>query len=126
MKKIFYPLKLRDYLTLLGLIILGYGWLLIDQFFFPQTYQRVIALVVILFGLYFLQFLINKPVNLIQYANSIAAITLPFVICMSLIIHVVINHNFTYKSPLIWIISGILPYLARLVYFKTKKEHDTA
>jgi hypothetical protein len=32
------PFKLKDYLTLMGIIVVGFGWLLIDQIFLPETY----------------------------------------------------------------------------------------
>jgi hypothetical protein len=122
MKKILSPLKLKDYLTLIGLIIIGFGWLLIDQIFLPEVYQRFIAFFILIFILYYLQFAINKPVNVINYANSIALITVSFIVIISFIMHVIINNDFTYKSILIWVISGLLPYLTGFIYMKTKKK----
>jgi hypothetical protein len=127
MKKYLSPLKLRDCLTLLGLIIIGFGWLLIDQIFLTEVYQRFIAFFIIIFSLYYLQFAINKPDNIIYYANSIAIITVSFIVIVSLIMHVIINNDFTYKSILIWFISGSLPYLSGLLYMiiKNKHRHNT-
>jgi apolipoprotein N-acyltransferase len=61
MKNFLSPLKLKGYLTLIGLVIIGFGWLLIDQIFLPEVYQRVIAFFILMFVLYYLQFAINKP-----------------------------------------------------------------
>jgi hypothetical protein len=47
MKNFLSPLKLKGYLTLIGLVIIGFGWLLIDQIFLPEVYQRVIMHVII-------------------------------------------------------------------------------
>ena len=121
MKNFLSPFKLKDCLTLIGLIIIGFGWLLIDQFFLPQVYQRVIAFFILMFILYYLQFAINKPINVMHYANSIAIITVSFIVIASLIMHVIINNDFNYKSILIWIITGVLPYTAGFIYIKTKK-----
>ena len=122
MKNYLSPLNLKDCLTLIGLIIIGFGWLLIDQIFLPEVYQRVIAFFILMFVLYYLQFAINKPVNVRNYANSIALITVSFIVIVSFIMHMIINNDFTYKSILIWVISGLLPYLTGFFYMKTKKK----
>jgi hypothetical protein len=116
------PLKLKDCLTLICLIIIGFGWLLIDQIFLPEVNQRFIAFFILLLILYYLQFAINKPVNVMHYANSIAAITVSFIVIVSLIMHVVINNDFTYKTIIIWLITAFLPYVAGFTYIKTKKK----
>jgi len=122
MKNYLSPLNLKDCLTLIGLIIIGFGWLLIDQMFLPEVYQRVIAFFILMFVLYYLQFAINKPVNVRNYANSIALITVSFIVIVSFIMHMIINNDFTYKSILIWVISGLLPYLTGFFYMKKKKK----
>ena len=122
MKRFLLPLKLRDCLTLISLIIIGFSWLLIDQIFLSEVYQRVIAFFVLMLLLYYLQFSINKPTHLMQYANSVAFITVTFIIIISLIMHVIITNDFTYKSVLVWLITGVSPYIAGFVYFRTKKK----
>lgn len=122
MKKYLSPLKLKDILTLIGLIVIGFGWLLIDQIFLPETYQRFIAFFILIFTLFYFQFAINKPINMIHYANSIALITVSLIVIVSLTMHVIINNDFTYKSIWIWIISGLLPYITGMLYLKTKKK----
>ncbi|MGD0581509.1 MAG: hypothetical protein ABR974_01035 [Bacteroidales bacterium] len=122
MKKLTSPLKLKDCLTLIGLIIIGFGWLLIDQIFLPEVYQRVIAFFVLMLILYYLQFSINKPTHLIQYANSVAIVTVFVIIIVSVVMHVIITNDFTYKSVLVWLITGVSPYVAGFIYIKTKKK----
>ena len=122
MEKYLTPLKLKDYLTLIGLIIVGFGWLLIDQIFLQETYQRFIAFFIMMLALYYFQFAINRPIQVIPYANTIALITFSFVVIVSLIMHVIINKDFSYKSVLIWIISGLLPYLTGLIYLMIRKK----
>ncbi len=121
MKKYFAPLKIKDILTLVGLIVIGFGWILIDQFFLPETYQRFMAFCILLFILFYLQFLINKPAQVLHYCNSITLIIVSFVVIISLIMHVLINNDFSYKSVMIWLISGLLPYITGFIYLKTKK-----
>ena len=125
MKKYLSPLKLKDCLTLMGLIVIGFGWLLIDQFFLPEVYQRFIAFLKLIFTLYYLQFALNKPNHSIHYANSIAIITVSFIVIVSIIMHVIINNDFTYKSILIWIISGLLPYISGYLYMKINIKRNT-
>jgi hypothetical protein len=121
MYKYLSPLKFRDVLTLTGLIVIGFGWLLIDQIFLPETYQRFIVFFILIFTLYYLQFAINKPTDILYYANSIALITVLFIVIVSLIMHVIIRNDFTWKSVWIWIISGLLPYITGMLYGKIKK-----
>lgn len=121
MKNYFYPLRSKDVVTLAGLIIVGFGWLLIDQMLLSESYQRFIAFFILIFALYYLQFSINKPERVFHYANSITLISLSFIVLTSLIMHVFINNDFSFKSVLIWIISGSLPYIVGFIYQKTKK-----
>ncbi len=93
MKKYLSPLKFKDCLTLLGLIIVGFGWLLIDQIILPETYQRFIVFIILISLLFYLLFEINKPIKVTQYANSITLITVSFIVITSLIIHVIINNS---------------------------------
>jgi hypothetical protein len=122
MKNLLSPLKLKGYLTLISLVIIGFGWLLIDQIFLPEVYQRVIAFFMLMFILYYLQFAINKPANVMYYANFIATFTVTFIITVSLIMHVIIKNDFTYRTILVWVITGVLPYAAGFIYIKIKKK----
>ena len=118
MKKYFSPLKLKDILTLIGLIIIGFVWTLIDQIFLPESSQRYMAFIILIFILYYLQFALNNPIVVLKYANTIALITISFAVIVSLIMHVIINNDFSYKSIIIWLISGILPYVTGFIYLK--------
>jgi hypothetical protein len=121
MKKYLSPLNIKDILTLIGLIIIGFAWTIIDQIFLPDAYQRFIAFIILVFMLCYMQFALNKPAKVIHYCNSIALITLSFAVIVSIIMHVIINKDFSYKSIMIWIISGLLPYITGFIYMKTKK-----
>jgi hypothetical protein len=119
--KYFSPLSLKDCLCLVGVFILGFGWLLIDQFFFSTVSLRFLALIIILLSLFYIQFRINSPENVFHYVNSITLVALAFIVLISLIIHVLINNDFTFKSILIWLVTATIPYLAGYIYLKSRK-----
>ncbi len=122
MKKYFSPLKLKDIFALIGVIIIEFVWVSIDQIFLSQSYLRFIAFCLVLFILFYLQFSINKPVQVIHYCNSIALIIVSFVMAATLIIHVIIKNDPSLKGLLIWLISGIMPYMTGFIYMRTKKK----
>jgi hypothetical protein len=119
--KYFSSLKLKDYLSLLVVFILGFGWLLIDQYFLPAVWQRFVALIILLLVLFYLQFSVNKPAKTFTYANSIALVSFSFIVILSIVIHVIIKHDFNSKLILIYIVSGALPYVSGFIFQKTKK-----
>ena len=118
----FTSFKRKDWLSLVLVIVAGFGWLLIDQLFLPEVYQRFIALLVILTGLFFLQFLLNRPVSPFRYANTITTICLSFIVIVSVILHVFIRKDFSFRSVLIWILTAILPYFAAFIYLLIKRD----
>jgi hypothetical protein len=122
MNKYLSPLKFKDFITLTGLIIIGFGWLLADQIFLHQVSQRFVAFFILILTLYYFQFIINKPENAIRYANSISLITVTFIVIISVVMHIVIQNDFTYRSVMIWIVTGSLPYFAAFLYQKTRKK----
>jgi hypothetical protein len=121
MRTLFSKLKLKDILTLIVLLIIVFCWIISDQFFFSLVYQRFIALFLILLFLFYLQFLINKPKQVLYYCNTLALIFIVIAVLLSLIIHLGIHNDFSYKLILIWLLAGCIPYLAGLIYVKSKK-----
>ena len=120
--KYFTPLKTKDILSLIGLIIIGFAWTLIDQIFLPEAYQRFIAFIILVFIFCYMQFALNKPAKVIHYCNSIALITLSFEVIVGIIMHMIINKDFSYKSIMIWLILGLLPYITGFLYMKITKK----
>jgi hypothetical protein len=118
----FTKLKLKDWLTLFGVIVIVFGWLLIDQFFLAETFQRFIALFLIILGLFYLQFMIIKPESPIRYANTIAIICFSFIVATTFILHFIIKNDFTSKLVLMWIVSGVVPYFAGGLYSLTREK----
>jgi hypothetical protein len=112
----FYSFNKKDIQCLLGVVLIVFGWLLADQIFLPEVYQRFIALFLLLFLLFFAQFKLNKPVSVWKYANTLVVICLSLIITISIVIHVFILHNFDYRPVLIWILTAILPYFAACIY----------
>jgi hypothetical protein len=115
-------LKIKDWISLAGTVIIGFGWLLVDQIFLVETYQRFIALFIILLGLFYLQFRVNKPEFPVRYANTLAIICVSFIVLVSVVMHLIIKHDFTSKSVMIWIVSGVMPYLSCGLYSLTRKK----
>jgi len=123
--KYFSRLKIKDILSLIGLVIIGFAWVMIDQIFIKQSGYRFIVFSLIMVILFYVHYLINKPQMIWYYANSIALILLIFVILSSVIMHVLIYHDFADKykhSVLIWIITGLMPYFIGLIYIRTIKK----
>ena len=74
MKKYFSILKIADFLTLAGVLLLSFAWLGVDQMIFTGTGLRFAALAVVLTVMFYLQYFINKPVKVWPYVNSIASV----------------------------------------------------
>jgi FtsH-binding integral membrane protein len=119
--KFFTTLKFKDIISFVVLIAAGFGWTMIDQLFLPKTYQRMIALVLILAVLFFLQFSINKPKQTWKYATTIAVISVAFVIVTSVIMHVLVHHDFSVKGLIIIAITAIIPYGSCGIYIMIRK-----
>lgn len=121
----FARLKVKDIISLIVLIIVGFSWIMIDQLVLKQSSQRFIVFSLIMILLFYLQYWFNKPKAIWYYANSISLILLIFVVFSSIVMHVIINHDFADKlkhSILIWIITGLMPYLTGSIYLKTSKK----
>jgi len=126
--KYFAPLKTKDILSLIGLIIIGFAWIMIDQIFLKQSSQRFIAFTILMILLFQIQFWINKPQKIWYYANILSLILVVFVVLSSIVMHVIIYHDFADKfkhSILIWIITGIMPYLSGMIYKLIRTKEST-
>ncbi|MBK8807070.1 MAG: hypothetical protein IPO21_10645 [Bacteroidales bacterium] len=69
--KYFASIKIKDILSLIGLIIIGFAWIMIDQIFLKQSNQRFIAFTGLLILLFQIQFWTNKPQKIWHYANTL-------------------------------------------------------
>lgn len=117
--KYFSPFKTKDIISLIISVTIGIFWILIDQVFLNESSQRFIAFSVLLILLLWSQFKINKPLNIWHYANTLMSILVVFVIICSIIMHVIILHDFIEILPhsvLLWMIAGISPYVSGLIY----------
>jgi len=123
--RFFHKLKVRDFITLAIWLVLGFVWLQIDQIFLPESYQRFLALAILLILFFYFQFRINRPTNIIQYANSIAAVTLSVVVIMIVVKHVIITFDIQWKAFLILFMTGIFPYIGAFAYKLLHKETFT-
>ncbi len=123
--KHFSPLKQKDILTLIGLVSVGFIYVfLISHQYISEFIYRISIFTVLCVALMYLQFWINKPKDIWKYANTIAVVIFTIVVCMSLVVHVVIHHDFASKfkhSLLLWAISGLIPYVGGFIYSKVGK-----
>ena len=121
----FEKLKVKDILSLIGLVIIGLSWMMIDQLFLKQSGQRFVVFSLIMVILFYFLYWINKPQKIWYYANSIALTLLIFVIILSIVIHVIIKHDFVKVLRhllLLWLIVGVIPYLAGFIYSRISRK----
>jgi hypothetical protein len=116
MRKYLNAFGIKDYLMLVCVVITGGIWLAIDQNFLDAVYQRFIALAFIFVLLFLLQLIISRPNNSKEYTIQLAIICVSFNILMSCIIHILIQHNFSSKSVLVWLITAVTPFLSLFIY----------
>jgi hypothetical protein len=121
MNRFFHKLKVRDFITLAIWIIPGFAWLQIDQIFLSEVYQRFFALIILLILFFYFQFRINRPTHIIQYANSIAAVTLSVAVMIIVVQHVIITFDIQWKAFLILFLTGIFPYIGAFIYKLTNR-----
>ena len=123
--KYFEPLKIKGFITLISLVILGFIWVMISHYVIKQSSHRFIAFSVLILLLQYLQYWINKPSKIWHYANSISLILLLFVILLSIIMHVVISNDLGSKIlhlAILCLITCTMPYLIALIYIVTRKK----
>ena len=114
--KYFSALRTRDVISLILFIVAGFGWILIDQHFFSETYQRIIALFLVIIILFFFQFLIHRPDRIVSYTNTLVFITVLFVLVMSVVMHIIIHHDYSYRGLIILGITAVTPYGSAGIY----------
>ncbi len=124
MSKFSDSLKLSDYLFLIGALAVSGLWLAVDQIFLDEVYQRFIALTILLIVFFLLQIAVRKPLIPLQYITLVALTFVSLNIVMSFIIHVLIQHNFTIKSVLIWIIDAGSPFLSLSIFSTIRRTSD--
>ena len=125
MKSYFAPFRMKDFITLLMTIAIGFTWIMISHYVLSQSSQRFLAFSVLIMALLYVQYLINKPLHIWRYANTLSFILLIFVILISIIMHVIIKNDLSSKILhllLLCLITCIVPYLMALIYMITRKK----
>ena len=123
--KYFAPFKIKDFITLIITIVIGFSWVMISHYVLSQSSQRFIAFSALIMLLLYLQYWINKPSKIWQYANSLSLILLLVVVLISIIMHVIIKNDLSSKILhllLLCLITCIVPYLMALIYMITRKK----
>ena len=101
---------------LLILVIVGYIWILIDQYFISKSTLRLVVFGILISLLYLVLFYIVKPKNPYWLANKLAIILTPLIILEGTIVHLFIKNDFTYQQSILWLLVGITPYFSGKVY----------
>jgi hypothetical protein len=125
MKNYFAPFKIKDFITLIITIVIGFTWILISHYVLSQSSQRFLAFSVLIMILLYLQYLINRPMHLWRYANTLSLILLLFVTLISIIMHVIIKNDLSSKILhllLLCLITCSVPYIIALIYKITRKK----
>ncbi|HEX2934245.1 MAG TPA: hypothetical protein VHO72_02735 [Bacteroidales bacterium] len=117
--KYFAPLKNKDIVTLIGLVIAGFAWIMTDQLFLKSSSHRFIAFIIVMILLFQAQFRLNKPLRIWYYANTLSFILLSVTVLLSIVMHVIIAHDFVSTLShilLLWLITGLMPHVSALIY----------
>ena len=125
MKKHFAPFKIKDFITLLITIVIGFALIMISHYVLNQSSQRFLAFSVLIMILLYLQYLINKSMHIWRYANTLSTILLMIVVLLSLVMHVIINNNLESKILhllLLCLITCSVPYIIALIYKITRNK----
>lgn len=113
------PLKSKDVVTLIGLVIAGFAWIMTDQLFLKASSHRFIAFIIVMILLFQAQFRLNKPSKIWYYANTLSLILLSVTVLLSIVMHVMIAHDFLSTLShilMLWLITGLMPYMSALIY----------
>jgi hypothetical protein len=125
MNSYFAPFKIKDFITFIITIVIGFTWIMISHYVLSQSSQRFLAFSVLIMILLYLQYLINRPIHIWRYANTLSFILLLFFILISIIMHVIIKNDLSSKILhllLLCLITCIVPYLMALIYMFTRKK----
>jgi hypothetical protein len=123
--KYFAPLKIKDLITLISSVIIGFSWVMISHYVLNQSSQRFIAFSILIMLLLYLQYWINKPSKIWRYTNSLSLVLLIVVLLLSIIMHVIIRNDLGSKIShllLVCLITCGMPYLIALIYILTRKK----
>jgi hypothetical protein len=123
--KYFAPFKIKDFITLIISVVIGFAWVMISHYVLKNSSQRFIAFSILIMLLLYLQYWINKPEQIWRYANTLSLILLLFVVLLSFIMHVIINNDLGSKILHLLLLSLItcsVPYLMASIYKLTKKK----
>jgi Na+-translocating ferredoxin:NAD+ oxidoreductase RnfA subunit len=115
-----YRLSVKQYAILAGLFALIYGWVLIDQFFLPLVFQRFIALIIVAFSSITAYFFIVKPSEPYPFSAHLGLLLCLITAIISVVEHVIIHFNFSYKLLLILVIAFGSPFLSGFIYKSMK------
>jgi hypothetical protein len=112
---IFYKFKISQTIILIIIMLLCFGYILIDQFFIPEN-LRPIAFIIISILALLIFFIIVKPDNSFQLSRTLSLILGIVDLIIIIIFHVIIIFNISYKNFIILGSGIIIPFLDGFLY----------
>jgi hypothetical protein len=111
-----YRLTFKQILILILLFGLIYAWICVDQVFISRTPVRFLALAALSLGLLTGYFFLVRPREPMKLAAFISLWIGSAAVVLSVIQHVIIKFDISYKGPLIWLVAFGSPFLCGLIY----------
>jgi len=115
-------LSLKHYILLAAVFALIYAWLMVDQIFISKVLFRFIALIVVAVALLTGFFFIVKPKEPQNLAGYLSLYIGTFAVVASVIQHIIIHFDISWKAPLIWVVAFLCPFIPAWIYQKLKSK----
>jgi hypothetical protein len=108
-------LRGRDWLALVALIVIGRGWIAVDQAFLPQRALMPVflALLVALMAGFFV---CVRPAQPLALARTLAVTLGPLVAVLIVIQHVIVGFDLNYKHGIVLGSTLVVPFVVAGVY----------
>lgn len=114
-----YKLNFWQYLLLILLFALNYGYVMVDQLFLPEK-LRPIALFIFVFITMLGFFVIIKPNKPYELSRLLSIIFGGVVLIIILITHVIITYDVSYKGLVILGVTFFTPFIVGWIFKKVK------
>ncbi len=114
-----YKFKLSDVAVLVVLFILGYLFTEYQHYLFPIS-VRIYTYLIMVVIMYYLIFMIMRPKEPMELANSLAAIFGAIVLLIIIVQDIIIMHYFSWRTPIVFLGVVLVPYFTAWAYRRAK------
>ncbi len=111
----FMRLRTRDWVALVALVVVGRGWMAVDQELLPQRALMSIFLVLLL-ALLMGFFAFVRPAQPFALARTLAVVLGPIVIVLIVIQHVIVRFDLSSKSGIVLGSTLVAPFVVAEFY----------